>query len=74
MWDPVTERYKNDATFRSVVDHLEALIHAAHFTPMEVRQAAMLAAINYEMHRRPEPIYIPAAEIDKWFYPDARVK
>ena len=53
------QRYRTDAMFRNVVDSLEALIHHAQLTPSEIREAATLAAINYEMHtvrRRVMPV------------------
>lgn len=39
-------------TFHNLVDVLHAEIIAAHFTPTEIREAAMLAQILYE-ERRP---------------------
>jgi hypothetical protein len=45
------ERYNNDPHFRNLVKYMEALIHQAQFTPSELREAVMLAAINYEMSR-----------------------
>jgi hypothetical protein len=52
-WQPsVPERaYRNDVRFKQVVDMLEALIHQAELTPHEVRAAAMLAMVHYEMRR-----------------------
>ena len=47
-------RYQHDPTFRTVVDLLESVIYWAELTPAEVRQAAMLAAIHYELlHTKP---------------------
>jgi hypothetical protein len=40
--------------FRKVVDTLEALIHDAHLTPSEIREAAVLAATHYEMRALPK--------------------
>lgn len=45
---PATERYRNDATFRALVDMMRAAIERAEFTPSEIREAAMLAQILYE--------------------------
>lgn len=45
------ERYQRDDHFHALVDMLESCIHAARYTPTELREAAMLAAIRYEMHR-----------------------
>ena len=44
-------RYRRDPKFRSLVDMMEAHIHSADFTPTEMREAALLAAIHYE-HKR----------------------
>ena len=48
------ERYQNDPTFHALVDTLHNQIVNAQFTPSELREAVMLAAIKYEMtHARP---------------------
>lgn len=47
------DRYRHDPTFHSLVDILEAHLHAAEMTPTEIREAAMLAAIHHEMRRSP---------------------
>jgi len=41
------ERYLNDAQFRALVDVMLFQIEQANFTPTEIREAAMLAAIIY---------------------------
>lgn len=43
------EKYMNDVEFHNLVNHLESLISRAHFTPSELREACVLASINYEM-------------------------
>ena len=43
--------YRDEPTFRTVVDMLEAMIHRAELSPHDVRAAAMLAVIHYEMRR-----------------------
>lgn len=40
--------YSNDPSFRRLVDALLGLISAADFTPSEIRQAAICAAIKWE--------------------------
>lgn len=42
-------RYRDDPEFHGMVDMLEAYIHRATLTASEVREAATLAAIHYEM-------------------------
>jgi len=44
-------RYRGDPKFRQLVDMMEAHMHSADFTPTEMREAAILAAINYESRR-----------------------
>lgn len=43
------DKYLNDPQFRSLVDMMENYIHNVHFTPSEMREAAVMASINYEM-------------------------
>ncbi len=43
-----TERYYHDAQFRQMVDMLYSLILNAEYTPLEIREAIMLAQIKYE--------------------------
>lgn len=42
------DRYHRDPMFRHLVDVLEHQIREAHYTPTEIREAAMLAQIRYE--------------------------
>lgn len=44
------ERYQNDPEYRLLVQTLESFIHQARFTPSELREAAVLASINYEIN------------------------
>jgi len=42
------EKFYNDAEYANLVNTIESLLHRAHFTPSEVREAATLACIHYE--------------------------
>ena len=44
------QRYYQDAAFKQLVDVMEHFIIKADYTPTELREAAMLAAIHYEYH------------------------
>lgn len=48
------ERYLTDPMFHALVDRLGQEIQQARFTPSELREAVILAAIQYEM-RNPMP-------------------
>ena len=52
------ERYQNDPDFKYLVDTMEAMIHRAEFSPSELRMAALLASINYEMLNVRHRIYV----------------
>lgn len=43
------EKYMNDPEYHHLVQMLEELIEKARFTPSELREACVLASINYEM-------------------------
>jgi hypothetical protein len=43
------EKYMNDPEYHHLVQVLEQLIEEARFTPSELREACILASINYEM-------------------------
>ena len=47
---PAQDRYESDSNFHMLVDALESQIHACHYTPSELREAALLASIHYELH------------------------
>lgn len=65
-------RYMNDAMYRATVDMMEGLIHEAQFTPSEIREMAVLAAIHYELNRVRPYTVIPSEVnnafhiLDKW--------
>jgi hypothetical protein len=52
------EKYQTDPVFHRGVDMLESLIHEAQYTPSELREMALLASINYEMHRTSRVMYV----------------
>lgn len=47
---PAQERYYRDAAFKQLVDVIYSMIYKAEYTPTEIREAAMLAAIMVERH------------------------
>ena len=66
MRTPATERYRNDAAFRNLVDMMRAAIENAEFTPSEIREAAMLAQILYEeTNLRPRFIEVMSGDLMK---------
>lgn len=58
------EKYMSDPHYHELVNVLESFIERARFTPSELREAAVLASINYEMRN------IRSASID----PDPRIR
>jgi hypothetical protein len=48
---PPDVRYYRDATFAHLVNMLEHALHLCEYTPTEIREAAMLAAIRHEQWR-----------------------
>jgi hypothetical protein len=42
------DRYRNDITYRRVVDTMTHMLNMAEITPSEMREAAVLASINHE--------------------------
>ena len=54
---PAEDRYMRDPLFHTLVESLYVIIKNGEMTPTEVREAAMLAAVKYEMElpfpRRP---------------------
>ena len=42
------EKYMNDPEYHRLVTTLEQFIERAYFTPSELREACVLASINYE--------------------------
>lgn len=44
------DRYNTDSHYHALVNLMESFIHTAQFTPSEMREAAVLACIHYEIH------------------------
>lgn len=42
------EKYMNDAQYKTLVDYMLGCLYDCHYTPSEMREAAMLASIMYE--------------------------
>lgn len=59
MYVTPEQRYCHDATFKMLVDLLEQQIHNAQYTPSEIRAAAMLAAIHYEICQTHRNVTVP---------------
>lgn len=59
------ERYKKDAKFKMLVDTLHQQIRLLEFTPTEIREAAMLAQVHYEMIN-PRPIKV-SSDLERHF-------
>lgn len=58
------ERYYQDPEYKQLVDLLTEQIRAARFSPSELREAAVLAAIRFETSR-PHPSPLPP-EVQSW--------
>lgn len=56
------EKYMNDPEYHRLVEFLESFIEHARFTPSELREAAVLASINYEMRHVREQTIDPRTE------------
>lgn len=56
------DKYMNDPEYHHLVSTLEQMIERAHFTPSELREACILASINYEMRHIRETRIDPKLE------------
>lgn len=43
------EKYLNDSRYHQLVDFIENFLRKAEFSPSEIREAAMLACIHFEL-------------------------
>jgi hypothetical protein len=57
--ESIKYRYRTDPAIKQLVDYLTKQIDLLQFTPSEIRECAMLAAINYELTRPARPMIIP---------------
>lgn len=55
------DKFMNDPEYHQLVVLLESFIERAQFTPSELREAAVLACINYEMRNVRERAIDPRA-------------
>lgn len=62
--DQVMNRYRDDVTFRHLVDTMTSLIMKGDFTPNEMRLASIMASTNAEIRGR-SLVTISKAEADK---------
>lgn len=67
--DTPHERYLRDPAFKQLVDMMEHMVHTCKFSPSEMREAALLASIRFEMATlRSRVIYVDSfgnAQIDE---------
>jgi hypothetical protein len=56
------DKYMNDPEYQHLVKMLEDLIEHARFSPSELREACVLASINYEMRHVRDLHIDPRAE------------
>lgn len=47
--------YRNDPTFRAIVDMLYHAFRDGTYTPTDVRQATVLASVKFELERTDRP-------------------
>ncbi|OEU75921.1 MAG: hypothetical protein BA864_05005 [Desulfuromonadales bacterium C00003093] len=52
-------KYYHDPEYHQLVDTMIGCIHKCHYTPSELREAALLASILYEEQQLPKRVLIP---------------
>ena len=52
------DRYETDIQFHQLVDTLMVMIEKCQLSPSEIRQAAMFAAIKFEMTHGPKSVFL----------------
>jgi len=63
---PASERYLRDPAFRNLVDVVEGLIWRAEYTPTELREAVILAAIHVNIRKPAAPVVLTRAQYDEF--------
>lgn len=58
----VRTRYRNDPAFAALVNQIRGFIHRVEYTPSELREAVMLAAILEEMEKPLGQFYLQRLE------------
>ena len=61
----IWERVQVDPEFAQLVNMMEAFIHRCEFTPSEMRQAAVMASIRFEMSRTRHNVYPKTRELEQ---------
>ncbi len=51
------QNYLMNAEYKMLVDYMEKAIREHQYSPSEMREAAMLACVHYEM-RNPRPVFM----------------
>lgn len=59
------ERYFSDPEFNKLVDMMVNSIHSCHYTPSELREAAILASIIYQ-ESQPPSLILQDVRISNW--------
>jgi len=67
----IENRYRNDNTFRTIVDQMRALLGVYHITPSELREASMLAASMHEVENVRPLLYPKIGQFNKFYEPPA---
>lgn len=53
IYHDAEERYRRDPAYKAAVQTMKSWIYEMYLTPGEIRDAAMLAAVHFEIERIP---------------------